>query len=108
MWLVLNDCCGMFCAAFTYFTVVFVYIGFIRIGIWEGLVEGNLISLLHYLVFQYNCFMIFWSHFKCMTTQPGLLPQGVMSLNYEKLPKGITNVIDQTGSRMKKLETYIL
>ena len=34
MWLILEEC-GVFCAMFTYFIVVAVYFGFIRIGIWE-------------------------------------------------------------------------
>ena len=42
-----------------------------------------------------------------MTTEPGLLPKHVDVLDYEKLPKGLCVVIDQVGSRMKKLEQYI-
>ncbi len=94
MWLVLNDCCGLFCAIFTYFTVVFVYIGFIRVGIFEGIQDGDLKSLIHYVIFQYNCFMIFYAHFKCMTTEPGLLPREVDVLDYSKLPKAMCVIID--------------
>ena len=86
MWLILGDCGGWLAVSLTYFTVVFVYIGFIRIGIWEGLQSGSLIAPFHFIIFQYNCFMIFWSHFKCMTTEPGLLPRGVDTLDYRKLP----------------------
>jgi hypothetical protein len=43
-----------------------------------------------------------------MTTEPGILPRDVARLRYDLLPKGLCNVIDQVGSRMKKLETYIL
>ena len=107
MWLITSDCCGLFCAIFTYFTVVFVYIGFIRIGIWEDIQEGRYTAALHFMVFQYHCFMIFWSHWKTMTTQPGLLPYNVDTLNYKKLDKKLCNIIDQIGRRMKKLETLI-
>ena len=51
MWLVTNDWCGLACAACTYFIVVFVYFGFIRIGIWEQLVEGDNKAYLHFIVF---------------------------------------------------------
>lgn len=40
MWLITNDWCGMGCAIATYLIVVVVYIGFIRIGIHEGLQDG--------------------------------------------------------------------
>ena len=80
MWIVLNDLCGLACALVTYFIVVSVYLGFIRIGIWEGLVSGHLSALLHFLFFQATCFMIFWSHFKCMTSEPGILPRNVNEL----------------------------
>lgn len=35
MWLVTNDWCGLACAMITYIIVIVVYIGFIRIGIWD-------------------------------------------------------------------------
>lgn len=80
MWLVLDDICGVVCAMITYGIVVTVYLGFIRIGIWEGMMTSDWKALLHFVVFQYHCFLIFWSHFKCMTTEPGLLPKGICTL----------------------------
>jgi hypothetical protein len=74
MWLVTNDCCGLACALLTYVIVVTVYLGFVRVGIWEMLQEGDPKAYIHWFIFQILCFMIFWSHFKCMTTQPGILP----------------------------------
>ena len=75
MWLITSDCCGLACAIFTYIIVMFVYWGFIRIGIWEGIMGGDVRVLLHYIVFQFNCVMIFWTHWKCMTSEPGVLPK---------------------------------
>ena len=40
MWLII-ECAGCACAIITYFVVVFVYFGFIRIGIWEEALEGK-------------------------------------------------------------------
>jgi len=107
MWLITSDCCGLFCAFFTYFTVVFVYVGFIRIGIWEDIQEGRYQGALHFIVFQYNCFMIFWAHWKTMTTEPGLMSCNIDTLDYKRLDKKLCLIIEQIGKRMKKLETLI-
>lgn len=88
MWLITNDWCGMFCAFFTYVVVVTVYLGFIRIGIWDQLLNGDIKAYAHLAVFQTCCFLIFWTHFKCMTTQPGVLPCK-QSLKFDILPKEI-------------------
>ena len=82
MWFVLEEC-GIACSIITYFIVVFVYFGFIRVGIWEEALNGEWTALLHFVIFQFNCFMIFFSHFKCMTTEPGLLPKDCEELNYD-------------------------
>ena len=92
MWLILEEC-GVFCALFTYFIVVFVYWAFIRVGIWEDVKNGEISAFLHFAVFQYHCFMIFMSHFKCMTTEPGVLPKDTEELVFSKLPKGIRQMI---------------
>lgn len=85
MWLVVEDWCGLGCAIGTYLIVIVVYCGFIRIGIWEQLVEGESIAYLHLFIFQTSCFMIYWTHWKCMTTQPGVLPK-VQQVQFSKLP----------------------
>ena len=107
MWLVLNDICGLFCAIITYFVVVFVYLGFVRVGIWERMLEGDLRALVHFVVFQYHCFMIFWAHWKCMTTEPGVLPKLTCTLQYERLPEHLKKIVEQVGLRTKKLEALI-
>mmetsp|Transcript_41861 Transcript_41861/g.64051 ORF Transcript_41861/g.64051 Transcript_41861/m.64051 type:complete len:116 (-) Transcript_41861:1129-1476(-) len=107
MWLILEEC-GVVCAIFTYFIVTSVYLGFIRIGIWEDVQEGNHWTYLpHLIVFQYNCFMIFMSHFKCMTTEPGLLPKDTDVLRFSKLPKQLQVMIRQLGSCMYDLQSKI-
>lgn len=74
MWLIIEEC-GVCCAFITYFVVTFVYWGFIRVGIWEMIQVKDPMALFHFVIFQYNCIMIFTSHFKCMTTEPGCLPK---------------------------------
>ena len=51
MWLILNDWCGLACAIFTYCIVMIVYFGFIRIGIWEGIMDGDWKVIPHYFIF---------------------------------------------------------
>lgn len=86
MWLITNDWCGMACAFATYLIVASVYVGFIRIGIWDWIQEGDPRAIFHFTFFQFSCVMIFWSHWKCMTTQPGILPIKIDTLDFEKLP----------------------
>ena len=101
MWIILNDWCGLACAIGTYLVVTSVYWGFIRIGIWEGIKTGDLKSLLHFIIFQYHCFLIFWSHFKTMTSEPGVIPRNVDVLIYQKLPKDLQKLIKAVGQRVK-------
>lgn len=79
MWFVI-EACGIVCAVCTYLTVFTVQFGFIRIGIWDLLMEGSYWAYFHLLIFQFNVFMIIASHVKCMTTEPGVLPR-----DYEEL-----------------------
>ena len=59
--------------------------GMIRIGLWEGLVKGDMTSLIHLAIFQYHTTLIFWSHFKCMTSEPGVLPKSYGTLSFSKI-----------------------
>ena len=103
MWLILEEC-GAVCALFTYFVVVFVYFGFVRVGVWEEILAGDMRGYIHFFIFQYHCFMIFLSHFKCMTTEPGLLPKEYETLQYTKLPKGLKKMLKSIAKEMKKLD----
>lgn len=84
MWFVVEGA-GIICATFTYSIVLTVQVGMIRVGLWERLLIGDASALLHLAVFQYHCGMIFWSHWMCMTTEPGTLPKQSRALLYDKL-----------------------
>jgi hypothetical protein len=43
--------------------------------LWEDLLELKWTAFLHLIIFQYHCMMIYWAHFKCMCTDPGILPK---------------------------------
>jgi hypothetical protein len=92
MWLILEEC-GIFCAIFTYGIVVSVYFGFVRVGIWEEIHERPWFAILNFIVFQYHCFLIFMSHFKCMTSDPGSLPKDIEALDFTKLPSEMQQCI---------------
>lgn len=106
-WIITNDCMGGFCALITYVIVIFVQIGFIRIGIWEGLMEEQRWAYVNLLVFMSTCFLIFWSHFKCMTTEPGVIPRKLQTLNYKKLPRHMQQIIVQLAWRIQNLQESI-
>jgi hypothetical protein len=46
---------------------------------------GDPMAYLHLIVFQYHVMMIFWAHFKCMTSEPGVLPKEYLELNFSRL-----------------------
>ena len=100
-WFILNDWSGLLCAGITYLVVIFVYFGFIRIGIWEDMLKGHISAFIHFAIFQYHCFMIFWCHFKTMTTEPGCIDKNIEILNFNDLPKHIKSLIEMIGTRMK-------
>ena len=79
MWLVI-EACGFVCVIITYITVFTVMLGFIRVGIWEELLNGDIWGYIHLAIFSYNVFMIIASHLKCMLSEPGVLPK-----DYEEL-----------------------
>ena len=80
MWFI-KDPCGIFCCIFTYFIVLTVAFGFVRIGIYEDLMMANPIAFIHLAIFTLNCAGIFASHFKAVTTEPGCLPQDYEDLD---------------------------
>ena len=85
MWFVI-EACGIACVIITYMTVFTVQLAFIRIGVWEELVSGDIWGYLHLLVFSYHVFMIIASHLKCMLSEPGVLPRDYEELDANKLP----------------------
>jgi len=89
MWCVLNDWMGLVCVLITYLMVILVGIGFVRIGIWEGLNDGRILSKLHLIIFLYHCSLIFLSHFKSMTSEPGILQKKLYNVEFVKLPNHI-------------------
>jgi hypothetical protein len=93
MWLVI-EACGIVCVIFTYLTVFTVQFGFIRIGIWEELMEGSFWALFHLAIFSFNVFMIIASHIKCMTTEPGVLPFDYEELDATNLPFELSQALN--------------
>ena len=84
---------GVVCAILTYVIVLTVQIGMIRVGVWEGLLQGELSSIVNIVIFQYHCIMIYLTHFKCMTTEPGVLPKNYDSLSFKKIAPALSNAI---------------
>jgi hypothetical protein len=81
MWFVLEGA-GFVCMCITYAVVLIVEITLLRVGIWERILAGDVWAYGHLAVFQYHVCLIFASHIKCMTTQPGILPLNVDALNF--------------------------
>ena len=104
MWCI-TECAGVICAILTYIIVLTVTLGMIRVGIWEDLLSGEAKAVVHFLVFQYHCIMIFWSHFKCMTTEPGVLPKNYDTLAFSKLKPDFVNIILNVKKEIKRITT---
>jgi len=69
------DICGIVCAFFTYVIVLVVDWSFIQIGLYPELSQKEIISFVHLFIMHMIIVLIFWSHVKCMLTDPGLLPK---------------------------------
>lgn len=101
MWFIC-DGAGIACCFITYFTVLAVTIGFVRVGIWEGLQEGDLWSYVHLAIFQYHCLLIYWSHVKCMTTEPGVLEKGYEDLDLSKMSPSMVETVFAVKDELRK------
>jgi hypothetical protein len=93
MWMV-YEACGIVCVIICYFTVFTVSLAFVRIGIWDDLLAGNMWAYLHLSVFSYNVFMIIASHLKCMLSEPGVLPRDYEELDGNKLPSELSAALN--------------
>ena len=98
------ECAGTICAFLTYVVVLTVTIGMVRVGIWEGLLKGEPWAFINLAIFQYHCTMIYWSHFKCMTSEPGVLPKNYDSLSITKIAPGLSKAILGVTKEIRKLE----
>ena len=78
-----------------------------RIGIWDSLMEREQWAYNNLIVFCVTCFLIFWSHFKCMTTEPGCIPKKLQTLNYMGLPAHMRTMIVQLAWRIQNLQDSI-
>ena len=101
MWFVWEPC-GIICSFFTYVIVFTVQYGFLRVGIWEDLLQGNDWAWIHLTVFSFNVFMIIASHLKCMTTEPGLLPLEYDELDPNKLPDELNSALNYIKQQLQK------
>ena len=104
MWLNI-EISGMICGMLTPVVVTTVQVGMIRIGLWEGLQEGELWAYINLIIFQYHCAMIFWSHTKCMTTEPGVLPKNYEELEIDKMSPDLASAILAVQQHVRKVDS---
>lgn len=100
-----TDCCGLFCAFFTYCLHIYgVYaVCLILIPPWmskldeDGVRSLTVIGHLHRLLFTVIAALAVYSHFKAMTTDPGAVPPDAMPLSEDPGKEG------QNGSEVDAL-----
>lgn len=51
--------------------------------------------------------MIFWSHWKCMTTEPGCLPKDKKTLTFKLIPYQLKQHILKVGEKMNYMQQQI-
>lgn len=93
MWCIYWDPCGIFAVLITYATIGCVYAGMLFLVSAEGLTNGDMLHQLNFGFFTITCILVVWSHFKCMTTNPGCVPKGVKKLSYKRLPTHLQNIL---------------
>jgi hypothetical protein len=101
MWFIW-ECAGIICVIVTYLTVLIVTIGFLRLGVWDGLMKGDPWAYLHTFVFQYHCILIYISHVKCMTTEPGVLEKDHEELELSKMSPALINTVFAVKEELKR------
>ena len=106
MWFVW-ECAGVACGMLTYLIVFVVQWGMVRIALWEGLQAGEEWAYWHLSIFQYHCIMIFWSHIKCMTTEPGVLPILNEKLDFDKFSPDLQGAFIAISDEVKILEKEV-
>ena len=57
------------------------------------MLENDWWAYIHLIIFQYHCTLIFWSHFMCMTTEPGILPKDYEELDYNRMALGLQEAV---------------
>lgn len=93
MWFVI-EACGIVCVVICYLTVFTVQVAFIRVGVWEELLNGDVYAWIHMAIFNFNVFMIIASHLKCMMSEPGVLPKDYEELDGSKLPPELSAALN--------------
>ena len=107
MWCVYWDPCALFAVLISYITMGCVYAGMFYLVSREPMLDGNLMHTINFGVFNVSIVLIVWSHFKCMTTNPGCVPKSVKKLSYKRMPTHLQNIIKQVGLRAKHLATSL-
>ena len=75
-----TDCCGLFCGCMTYFLLGYgSFAACIKLVTpWLG--AWSIMGVLNIVVFNALAFLACYSHYKCMTTNPGAVPADALPL----------------------------
>lgn len=100
LWFV-QDICGIICAIFTYFLILFAqYVVMMCILLPE---ENSLYKVVNIVIYEILFFLAISSHMRTMLTDPGAVPRGTATKEaIESLGK-LTNISDE-----KKIHTIII
>lgn len=62
---------------------------------------GNWKAYAHLLVFQYHVILIYCSHIKCMTSEPGVLPKDYEELDFNTMSGDLKDTILAVKSQLR-------
>ena len=107
-----RDCAGIFCSSFAIMLTLFGTYAMIFGSILPSYSnEITLGSLFHCTLFSFLSFMALWSHWKCMTTDPGLFAkktkQNKTKQNKTKQNKTKQNKTKQNKTKHKTKQSYV-
>ena len=71
---------GVCCTIIAYYVVLQVNYAFVMITCVGAFDKPS--TIISFILFEFLCSMIFWSHLKCMTTEPGYLPKGKTKIKF--------------------------
>ena len=75
----------MLVVGLTLLSIIFLFIVFVRILIWEELLQGTYLGKVKFVLFKLVCILIIWSYIKSVITKPGYLQKNKEKLCFKAL-----------------------
>lgn len=76
-----NDKCGIFIIIIVYILMFKIYFFTVIHAMGDGIAAGRVSDIINVIFLTLFMLLALYSHFRCMTTNPGFLPKGYETLD---------------------------